>query len=57
MPEEKSKQTKSEIPSSKQSKEKKRTLADYLEEKMKEIGMKSQRKKLPKDKVRVFFKR
>ncbi|UCE52543.1 MAG: hypothetical protein JSV31_25340 [Desulfobacterales bacterium] len=41
----------------KQPKEKKETLTDYLEKKLTEAGIKSERKKLPKDKVRVFFKR
>ncbi|UCE55928.1 MAG: hypothetical protein JSV31_10930 [Desulfobacterales bacterium] len=40
----------------KQPKEKKYTLIDYLEKKLTEAGIQFQRKKLPKDKVRVFFK-
>jgi hypothetical protein len=43
--------------STKQSKEKKSTLTDYLEKKLTEAGIQFQRKKLPNDKARVFFKR
>jgi len=57
MAKEKSKQTKSEIPSSKQPKENKGTLTDYLEKKLKEAGIQFQRKELPKDWCRAIFKR
>lgn len=39
-----------------QSKEKKETLTDYLELKLREAGIKYQRKELPEDLVRVIFK-